>query len=313
LLLYGITAAAGVGLIASLLVQAHTNRQAAASAATVHPAIFASKQASIARGGELFQQNCSICHGVNGDGNGLAAHLMDPRPRDFRTGKYRFVTSGNGVPFRDDVIRTIKHGLAGTSMPGWGQLPDDDLGALADYVLSLSHAALKEDLRTKLFANSKLKPDALEKKLEKTVTDRLTPEDPVNPGPEPSFTAQDVTPTRAMFNQVCAVCHGLDGKGMQNPEWRTAENLPIASRNFRHGVFKAGGRGRDIYSRIYAGIPGTPMPSFASFKDEDIWRLVHFVQAMAAPEGEEPYVLQGPAPATQPITAAAQVPAPEAP
>jgi mono/diheme cytochrome c family protein len=151
------------------------------------------------------------------------------------------------------------------------------------------------------FTKRKLKPDAVEKRLNKMVADRLAPEDKVNPGAEPPFTEADLPAARAMFNQVCAVCHGLDGRGMQNPEWRTAENLPIASRNFRGGVFKAGGRGRDIYTRIYAGIPGTPMPSFNNFKDEDVWRLVHFVQNLATPDGQEPWVLKGPAPATQPV------------
>ena len=143
-------------------------------------------------------------------------------------------------------------------MPAWLHLTDDELGAVADHVMLISRQSLKEQLRTKLFANSKLKPEALEKKLNKTVDDRLLPEDPVHPGPEPAFGAEDVVQARAMFTQVCGVCHGADGKGMQNPEWRT--------------------------------------------EDEDIWRLVHFVQALAVPEGVEPEVWKAvvAAPATQP-------------
>lgn len=294
----GVFAVAGAWLLASLF--AETRHPWATPAA---PAAATTQEAALAHGAQLFRQNCAVCHGVNGDGNGPAANVMDPKPRDFRIGKYRFVTSANGVPYREDLMRTIKHGLAGTSMPGWLHLSDDDIGALADYVMSISRDALKEQLRGKLFANTKLKPEVVDKRLNKTVADRLAPEDPVHPGAEPPFSADDLPQARAMFNQVCAVCHGLDGKGMRNPEWRTAEDLPISSRNFRGGVFKAGGRGRDIYTRIYAGIPGTPMPSFAAFKDEDIWRLVHFVQNLATPDGEDPWVLKGPAPAgptTQP-------------
>ena len=75
---------------------------------------------------------------------------------------------------------------------------------------------------------------------------------------------------------------------MTNPEWKTEEGQPIASRNFRSGIFKAGGRGKDIYARIYSGIPGTPMPSFGGvLQDKEIWLLTHYVQRMASPEGQE--------------------------
>ena len=46
------------------------------------------------------------------------------------------------------------------------------------------------------------------------------------------------------------------------------------------------------------------MPSFNSLKDDEIWRLVHFVEALAAPEGVEPAILGDavavPSSATQP-------------
>src|SRR4051812_49146286 len=165
---YGIFALVGVVILAILAAESR------------HPwGVSAARQAapttqeSLARGAALYQQNCAICHGVNGDGNGVAANVLDPKPRDFRIGKYRFVSSANGVPYRQDVIRSIQHGLAGTSMPAWLHLTDDELGAVADHVMLISRQSLKERLRTKLFANSKLKPEALEKKLNKTVDDRL--------------------------------------------------------------------------------------------------------------------------------------------
>ena len=303
---YGIFALVGIGLLLSLFrVTRHPWSNAQPPQGT--PVT----QVSLAEGGRLFQQNCAICHGTKGDGNGIAANVLEPKPRDFHMGRYRLVTSANGVPFRDDIIRTIRHGMPGTSMPGWLHLTDEELGSLADYVMSISRDSLKEQLRTKIYAKSKLKPDVLEKRLDKTTDDRLKPEDPVHPGAEPPFTEADIAPARAMFMLTCAACHGTDGKGMQNPEWRTEEGLPIASRNLRSGVFKGGGRGHDLYTRIYAGIPGTPMPAFNALKDEDIWRLVHFVEALAVPEGVEPEVLKTTA-ATQP-TARLTVPKQEAP
>ena len=300
-LAYAASTLIGVGLVWSLYVDTrHPWSHVAPPAGT--PAT----QASLADGARLFQQNCAICHGAKADGNGIAANVLDPKPRDFHVGKYRLVTSGNGVPFRDDVIHTIQHGMPGTSMPAWLHLSSTELGSLADYVMSISHDSLKEQLRVKLYAKSKLKPEVIEKRLSKSTDDRLKPEDAVQPGEEPPFTAADVEPARTMFMQACAVCHGPDGRGMQNPEWKTEEGLPIASRNLRSGIFKGGGRGRDIYTRIYAGIPGTPMPTFSNFKREDIWRLAHFVEALAVPEGVEPDVLKVAAPlaATQPTARA---------
>src|SRR5262249_31616676 len=92
---------------------------------------------NLARGEILFRQNCAICHGFKGDGNGVTAVLLDPKPRDFHLGKYRIISSGNQIPFREDVIHTIRNGMAGTSMPAWMQLPQSDVEALADYVLSI--------------------------------------------------------------------------------------------------------------------------------------------------------------------------------
>jgi hypothetical protein len=37
------------------------------------------------KGKELFQANCSSCHGDNGEGNGSAAATLNPKPRNFRS------------------------------------------------------------------------------------------------------------------------------------------------------------------------------------------------------------------------------------
>jgi mono/diheme cytochrome c family protein len=302
-----VCALVGAGVIAALFVQLHQQSGATAAA----PTAGGGASPSLVMGEQLFQQNCSTCHGVNGDGKGVAAPLLDPRPRDFTSGKYRLVSSGNMVPTRDDVIRSIRHGLAGTSMPSWMQLTDEQVGALADYVMSLSQKGLSEKQRA-FFISKKTKPELLDKKVAEWMQENWTPTWPLESGDtttvkpaiaagaEPPFTAADLPAARQLFNTACAVCHGADGTGMQKPEWdKTPEGQAITSRNFRHGVFKGGGRGKDLFQRIYSGIPGTPMPAFAGqLPDAEVWRLVHFIQALATPDGETPWVLQGPA--TQP-------------
>lgn len=82
------------------------------------------------RGTVLFGKYCALCHGENGDGAGKFAYLMNPRPRNFRQGDFKLVTTVNQVPSDDDLLRTISRGMPGSAMPPWGHLPEADLRAL---------------------------------------------------------------------------------------------------------------------------------------------------------------------------------------
>lgn len=87
----------------------------------------------------LFRKHCSQCHGITGDGNGPAASLLNPYPRDFRMGVYKFKTTQYGAkPTVDDLVDTLRRGMPGTSMPSFHLYPDEDLTALAQYVIYLT-------------------------------------------------------------------------------------------------------------------------------------------------------------------------------
>lgn len=95
----------------------------------------------------LYRQHCVRCHGITGNGRGEAAALVEPYPRDFRPGIFKFKSTARGAkPLKSDLTRTIKYGLAGTSMvPEYqlpdgkvGPLPDDVIEKLVDYVIYLS-------------------------------------------------------------------------------------------------------------------------------------------------------------------------------
>jgi mono/diheme cytochrome c family protein len=77
----------------------------------------------VAEGNEIYIQRCSFCHGLLGDGEGPAAPYMDPRPRDFTLGTFKFRTTQSGeLPLPTDLFRTVSRGLSGTGMQAF----DDD-------------------------------------------------------------------------------------------------------------------------------------------------------------------------------------------
>ncbi len=44
----------------------------------------------VEKGRGIYFQRCSFCHGLLGDGEGPAAKYLDPRPRDFTLGTFKF-------------------------------------------------------------------------------------------------------------------------------------------------------------------------------------------------------------------------------
>lgn len=87
----------------------------------------------------LYREHCILCHGVAGNGLGATSRLLNPYPRDFRLGKFKFKSTPAGSrPTRADLSRILGAGIAGTSMPAFRLLPEDDIQALVDYVIYLS-------------------------------------------------------------------------------------------------------------------------------------------------------------------------------
>lgn len=91
------------------------------------------------RGRDLYLRHCVHCHGVSGDGNGPTAQYLTPKPRDYRKGVFKFTSTKPGIrASRDDLFRIVKLGVAGTYMPSFMLLPDDEVSSIVEYIRWLS-------------------------------------------------------------------------------------------------------------------------------------------------------------------------------
>lgn len=87
----------------------------------------------------LYRKHCVHCHGIDGDGEGPTARFLNPYPRDFRYGIFKFKSTYNpDRPTDDDLHRTLVNGIPGTAMPSFSLLPNSEVESLLEYVKYLS-------------------------------------------------------------------------------------------------------------------------------------------------------------------------------
>jgi mono/diheme cytochrome c family protein len=250
----------------------------------------ATSSVHLKRGAELYSRYCVQCHGVSGDGTGVAAVYLNPKPRNYQLGIFKFTSTTYGSkPLREDLIRTVRRGIRGTSMPAFPLLPPRDQEAVVDYVLALTH---RGELESRLAEQAEFDDQIDEAKVPEMVADIVSkwqaarsqvvyPESPM-----PIFTQANVEQGKAAFLSIgCSKCHGDDGRGMMASNVGTdAWGNPTKAADLTSGMLRGGTEALDIYRHIEAGINGTPMPSFKDTlkaKPETAWNLVSYVSHVA--------------------------------
>jgi len=99
-----------------------------------YPVPLGPKQApDLERGTQLFQENCAACHGARGDAQTAMAKQLNPPPIAFADRERAKQRS----PFA--LYQVISHGLEGTAMQSFAQLPDADKWALAFHAGSFAY------------------------------------------------------------------------------------------------------------------------------------------------------------------------------
>jgi mono/diheme cytochrome c family protein len=218
----------------------------------------------LVRGQAIYAKQCAACHGPEGRGDGPAAYLLYPKPRDFRAARYRLVSTWEGVPTDEDVLRTITRGIPGSAMPSWGHLPEADRRALVQYVKSLAERPLT------------VQPS-------KAPADGTPGTGVVTVPPEPTDAATNLAKGRELFASACVSCHGATGKADVPQNLFDAEGHPIRPRDLTSGVFKTEPTPESLYRRIMVGLPGTPMPANDWAYGDNGWYLVRYILSLSSP------------------------------
>jgi len=209
------------------------------------------------RGRAVYRQRCAGCHGSDGDGNGVAATFLSPRPRDFTAAVFKFRSTPSGsLPTDGDLYRTVTRGVRGTAMPTWHELPDKDRLAVVAFIKTFSPRWKDEKAEPPLVAS-----------------------------PPPART-ELVALGRELYGRAkCWECHGENGRGDGPSAAQLKDDLdrPIRPTDFTRGELRGGAHVTDVFRTMTNGLDGTPMPSFAdTMRDDERWAISYYVLSLSA-------------------------------
>lgn len=233
-------------------------------------------------GKRIYTEYCMACHGVKGDGKGVAGMAMQTPARDFTLGILKFGDVVSGELPHDEIIKThIKRGLKGSAMLPW-DLSETQADAVVQYI--------------KTFAPDTWigKDKELGKKIEIT-------KDPFGLARKSSAIEQGKFAYHMAAN--CQSCHRayvskdelskLSVKAGYGPiddfdptlyETKPQEsdhgyiNIPP---DFTWHELRSVYSVEDMYLRLAAGVGGTAMPAWKdTLSDQEIWAVAYYVQSL---------------------------------
>ena len=212
-----------------------------------------------AAGKALYRRYCIGCHGPDGNGEGMNAQWIEPKPRDFTAAVFKCRSTPTGtLPTDQDLYNSLERGFVNSNMPSWNPLTPQQRADLVAFIKTWSPRWAKEKSGPAL----------------------------VIPAETP-ITIESILHGRELFQKMeCWKCHGPAGHG-DGPSAATltdSKDNPIRPYNFSTGTrFKCGETNQDLYRIFMTGVDGTPMPSFADvIQPNDAWDLVHFLRTLQA-------------------------------
>jgi mono/diheme cytochrome c family protein len=235
-------------------------------------------------GRELYTHYCRPCHGDAGDGRGVAAAGLEPRPRDLRLGVYKFAAVAAGqLPNDADFVRIIEGGLHGTAMLAW-DIPAAELDDVIQYTKAFARRWRSERPGEPLAATADpwTGREAAAVERGKRVYHGL------------AQCAAACHPNYATKPEIYAFTKELTGlaltafrEDLYAPVPKDSDfGFKIVPPDFTFNVLRGGDTTADIYRATAAGIGGTAMPTWKNVLPEpDLWALAHYVRALASLRG----------------------------
>ena len=212
----------------------------------------------VGRKNGLYREHCAHCHGVTGDGMGPTAAFLNPYPRDYRPGVFKFKSTERAdKPTHADLLRILRNGIAGTSMPSFALLSEPQIDALVEY---LKYLSIRGETELALMrAYFELDDDAkgiLPETREFLVDETLTPiaekwksaaaaQIAVPDMPADIDLAASIAKGKELFygdKANCVKCHGVtglgDGQANDYDDWNKA--IVEINKEIKGGLAKAG-------------------------------------------------------------------------
>ena len=98
-----------------------------------------STDAVIAHGRRVYENNCAVCHGPGGKGDGPAGPASNPPARNLVEGNWQ--KGGSSI----EMYKTLKDGIEGTTMASFSYLSSKDRWAMVAFVRSITDNLVPDD------------------------------------------------------------------------------------------------------------------------------------------------------------------------
>ncbi|RME50437.1 MAG: hypothetical protein D6796_02910 [Caldilineae bacterium] len=97
-------------------------------------------------GRRVYETYCIGCHGETGLGDGEASLVLNPKPRNFVNGDFKYFHNGEAGPLPTDasLATTIRNGVPGSAMPAFPLLTDEEVKDVITYIKSLRQGGWQE-------------------------------------------------------------------------------------------------------------------------------------------------------------------------
>jgi mono/diheme cytochrome c family protein len=264
--------------------------------------VIKTNEQGLAQGATGYRRMCMHCHGLSGGGNGPTAgtprlRFLEPLPRDYRRGMFKFTSTESAAkPTRDDLLHTVRSGVAGTSMPSFALYDPQEIERTVDYVILLSVRGETERFVVSDFqGGTEIGSEAVADNVTVIARSWASADTRIVKPKVPRPTAEDelafqnsIKHGKELFlsdKVQCFNCHGKEGRGdglVTDPEKTTdVWGNRTKPADLTIGLFRGGGRPIDLFRRIHDGVKGTPMPAQANnLTDADIWDLVNYIRTL---------------------------------